>query len=34
VGRFNATGNIPQFVEALKVKGDLRLGMEVFVPKG
>ena len=28
-----ATGNIPQFVEHLKAKGDLRLGMDVFVPK-
>jgi hypothetical protein len=28
-----ATGNIPQFVEALKQRGDLRLDMGVFVPK-
>ncbi len=28
-----ATGNIPRFVEELKAKGDLRLDMDVFVPK-
>ncbi len=33
VGNMVATGNIPQFVEELKVKGDLRLDMSVFVPK-
>lgn len=33
LGQMVATGNIPQFVEALKVKGDLRLDMSVFVPK-
>ncbi|MFA5207038.1 MAG: ATPase, T2SS/T4P/T4SS family, partial [Lentisphaeria bacterium] len=33
VGQFNATGNIPRFVEELKLKGDLRLEMGVFVPK-
>ena len=32
-GRYKATGNIPNFVEELKNKGDLRLDMEVFVPK-
>ncbi len=33
IGQMVATGNIPQFVEALKQKGDLRLDMSVFVPK-
>ncbi len=33
IGQIVATGNIPQFVEHLKAKGDLRLKMEVFVPK-
>jgi len=33
VGQMVATGNIPQFVEKLKIKGDLRLDMGVFVPK-
>jgi len=33
VGQMVATGNIPQFVEKLKIKGDLRLDMSVFVPK-
>ena len=33
LGEMVATGNIPQFVEQLKVKGDLRLDMSVFVPK-
>lgn len=32
-GTMVATGNIPQFVEELKAKGDLRLDMSVFVPK-
>ena len=32
-GHMVATGNIPQFVEKLKLKGDLRLDMSVFVPK-
>jgi len=32
-GYFSATGNIPRFVEELKLKGDLRLDMSVFVPK-
>ncbi len=32
-GHIVATGNIPSFVETLKVKGDLRLDMSVFVPK-
>jgi len=32
-GYYAATGNIPSFVETLKVKGDLRLDMSVFVPK-
>ena len=32
-GNMVATGNIPQFVEELKAKGDLRLDMGVFVPK-
>ena len=32
-GQIVATGNIPSFVENLKVKGDLRLDMSVFVPK-
>jgi len=33
VGKMVATGNIPSFVETLKIKGDLRLDMSVFVPK-
>lgn len=33
IGQIVATGNIPQFVEHLKAKGDLRLKMDVFVPK-
>jgi pilus assembly protein CpaF len=33
IGQFTATGNIPRFVEELKLKGDLRLDMNVFVPK-
>ncbi len=33
LGNMVATGNIPQFVEELKAKGDLRLDMSVFVPK-
>lgn len=33
LGQMEATGNIPQFIEALKLKGDLRLNMSVFVPK-
>ena len=33
LGQMVATGNIPQFVEALKQRGDLRLDMSVFVPK-
>lgn len=32
-GQMVATGNIPQFVEGLKQRGDLRLDMSVFVPK-
>jgi pilus assembly protein CpaF len=34
VGQFVATGNIPRFVEELKLKGNLRLDLGVFVPKG
>jgi pilus assembly protein CpaF len=33
IGQMVATGNIPHFVEELKLKGDLRLNMNVFVPK-
>ncbi len=33
IGHMVATGNIPRFVEELKLKGDLRLNMNVFVPK-
>ena len=33
IGQMVATGNIPRFVEELKLKGDLRLKMNVFVPK-
>ncbi len=33
LGQMVATGNIPRFVEELKLKGDLRLNMGVFVPK-
>ena len=33
LGQMVATGNIPRFVEELKLKGDLRLNMNVFVPK-
>jgi len=32
-GHFTATGNIPQFIEDLKAKGDMKLDMEVFVQK-
>jgi len=32
-GYYAATGNIPAFVEALRVKNDLRLDLGVFVPK-
>ncbi len=32
-GYYSPTGNIPSFVEKLKVKGDLRLDMSVFVPR-
>ncbi len=32
-GRLVATGNIPSFIETLKIKGDLRLEIGVFVPK-
>ena len=33
IGHYAATGNIPQFVDDLKLKGDLRLDMGVFVPR-
>lgn len=33
LGHMQATGNIPRFIEELKVKGDLRLDMSVFVPR-
>ncbi|MEI6562772.1 MAG: ATPase, T2SS/T4P/T4SS family [bacterium] len=33
LGQMVATGNIPRFIEELKLKGDLRLDMSVFVPK-
>lgn len=33
VGRYAATGNIPQFVDLLDRKGDLRLNRKVFVPQ-
>jgi len=33
LGQMVATGNIPRFIEELKLKGDLRLNMGVFVPK-
>lgn len=32
-GHYAPTGNIPSFVEKLKIKGDLQLNMSVFVPK-
>ena len=32
-GHYAATGNIPKFVDELKMKGDLRLDMSVFVPR-
>ena len=34
VGTYSATGNIPLYVHKLKEKGDLRLDMSIFVPKG
>ncbi len=34
VGTYSATGNIPLFIHTLKEKGDLRLDISVFVPKG
>lgn len=33
-GRFKATGNIPRFIEMLRLKGDLRLDMGVFKVTG
>jgi pilus assembly protein CpaF len=33
LGHMQATGNIPRFIEELKVKGDLRLDMSVFGPR-
>ena len=33
VGEYYPTGNIPAFVEKLRLKGDLRLDMSVFVPR-
>ncbi len=32
-GLIKATGNIPAFIEELKAKGDLNVGIEIFVPK-
>ena len=32
-GEYYPTGNIPAFVEKLRLKGDLRLDMSVFVPR-
>ena len=29
-GSFKALGNVPRFVEELKMKGDLKIGMEIF----
>ena len=34
VGSFEATGNIPKFVDELRLKGDLRISMDVFKAKG
>ena len=33
VGEYYPTGNIPAFIEKLRLKGDLRLDMSVFVPR-
>jgi len=33
VGEYYPTGNIPAFVEKLRLKGDLKLDMSVFVPR-
>ena len=33
VGEYYPTGNIPAFVEKLRMKGDLKLDMSVFVPR-
>ena len=33
IGQMVATGNIPRFIEELKLKGDLKLNLGVFVPK-
>ena len=33
VGEYYPTGNIPAFVERLRLKGDLKLDMSVFVPR-
>ncbi len=32
LGRFKATGNMPRFVETLKLKGDLQLDLGIFKP--
>ena len=33
VVEYYPTGNIPAFVEKLRLKGDLKLDMSVFVPR-
>ena len=33
IGEYYPTGNIPAFVEKLRMKGDLKLDMSVFVPR-
>jgi len=30
LGHFKATGNVPRFIETLKIKGDLRVDMAIF----
>jgi pilus assembly protein CpaF len=32
LGRFRATGNVPRFIETLKLKGDLRVDLGIFKP--
>jgi pilus assembly protein CpaF len=32
IGRFKATGNVPRFIETLKLKGDLQVDLGIFKP--
>ena len=33
IGHHTATGNIPRFIDELRLSGDLQLDMAVFVPE-